>query len=207
MRRSVLHWICVLALVSFATGCGDESTAAGGSGGTGGEVASEIAQARAATERYKSLENAIEDGYVPNSRPCLAYQGWRYSNDAYVLPALSGTLDIEKPVTLVYDREVDGEMTLMAVEYIAPGEGDAPVIFGHEMDGTFCLEGLPPLYVVFVWLWRDNPCGMFELGNWAVGPDVCVVDGMDLQVPPPVYCETNLPPPPPEQQCPPAESP
>jgi len=201
MGRSVLYWVCVFALIALPVGgCSDESSGGGsaGNGGSGSEVASDIDKAREATERYKSLQNAIEDGYGPNTTvPCIAHNGWRYSNLGYVLAALAAPPDIEKPVNLVYQREEDGEMILMAVEYIASGEGAAPVIFGHEMDGTFCIPNLPPLYALHVWLWKDNPDGMFEHVNSTVPADVCVTDEGDFGVPAPPYCATGLPPTPP----------
>ena len=211
MKHSVSHWVCLFALVALpVVGCGDENTAAGGSsgtggsagaggGGTGGEVAADIAKARAATERYKSLENAIDDGYEESGiLPCVAHNGWRFANFAHFVLAQVNPPDIEKPVNLVYDRQQDGSFTLVAVEYVTSGTSEAPTLFGQKMDGLICLPNdFPPSYALHVWLWKDNPDGMFQHYNSTVSADVCVADGEDRGVPFPPYCETGIPPAPP----------
>ncbi|HKZ67364.1 MAG TPA: hypothetical protein VJ111_13450, partial [Chitinophagaceae bacterium] len=72
----------------------------------------ELQQARAATARYRNINNAIKDGYsdimvdVPN-------MGHHFMNTGLV----DGTFDIRKPEILVYNKDEDGIQQLVAVEY------------------------------------------------------------------------------------------
>src|SRR5688572_9695289 len=81
------------------------------------QTAWELQQARAATARYRNIKNAVKDGYediavvVPN-------MGFHYLKSTLV----DGEFDFRKPEILVYNRDHDGNIELVAVEYAVPIE-------------------------------------------------------------------------------------
>lgn len=98
-------------------------------------------------------------------------------------PRVSGTgthTDFRKPGILIYEPQADGSMTLVAVEnlvfkkaWAAAGNAGAPSFRGRSYDS---MEDDPetavdeahmfePHYDLHIWLWRDNPRGMFAQFN------------------------------------------
>jgi hypothetical protein len=84
-------------------------------------------------------------------------------------------LDPAKPQVLIYEPAGD-KLRLVAAEWFVPAEltgGKAPSIFGQELGGP--MEGHRPLmpeglhhYDLHVWLWKNNPGGVFSPTNPAV---------------------------------------
>ena len=80
-----------------------------------------------------------------------------------------GVLDATLPEILVYEPQKNGQMRLVAVEYIVIAEAwDAanatpPALSGQvfHYSGSPNRYGLPPFYALHVWAWKDNPHGMF----------------------------------------------
>ena len=128
---------------------------------------------------------AVRDGYF-SLLGCIAYpkgasegsmkyvaggMGVHFLNPANVGPAL----DPAKPQVLIYEPQGDA-LRLVAAEWFMPVQlaGDkAPAIFGRTLDGP--MEGHKPLmptelhhYDMHVWLWKDNPAGMYSPTNPAV---------------------------------------
>ena len=78
-------------------------------------------------------------------------------------------VDVLKPEGLVYAPGADGGLKLVAVEYVVPGlasnppgVGEAPILFGMEMQILVPAVGF---YTRHVWLWGHNPSGMFAHWN------------------------------------------
>ena len=88
----------------------------------------------------------------------------------------NGQLDPTKPQALIYEPQPNGQMKLVAVEFIIlasalPADA-APQVEGHLMqyiDGPSTARpdaapnryGLPPFFELHVWAWKDNPQGPF----------------------------------------------
>jgi hypothetical protein len=128
-----------------------------------------MARIRAATARYQNVDVARAEGYVDDGFGCIADpalggMGWHLINDALHADAETDPL---RPDLLVYEPGADGKLKLVALEYevfqadwVAAGHTGAPTLLGQ----TFPLvdfPGLPLLYGLHVWLWRENPSGMF----------------------------------------------
>jgi hypothetical protein len=118
-----------------------------------------LAEIRGATARYHRVEVAVGDGYVQVS-PCVASpaggMGYHFRNMAYV----DGTVDPSRPEMLLYEPQQNGELRLVGVEFVVPpglwqGE-DRPYLgeqrFGMDPFGNYALH---------VWVWRNNPSGMY----------------------------------------------
>jgi len=145
----------------------------------------ELSAARAGLERYRDPVMAVHDGYL-STLGCVEYrQGLTEGAMQYVAggmgvhflnPQLIGpTLDPARPQVLIYEP-VGDSLRLVAAEWFVPvpvaGE-QRPAIFGHELEGP--MEGHAPImpeglhhYDLHVWLWKDNPAGVFSPTNPAV---------------------------------------
>jgi hypothetical protein len=127
---------------------------------------------RAATARFHSVVAANRAGYFDPGLPCFDKAGVGGMGLHLINFTLAnGTLIPTKPQSLVY--EVDGdELELVAVEYLVPYGGQAPVLFGQ----TFHQAHLPtgealPFWALHLWIWRANPLGIFADYNPEV--DMC----------------------------------
>ena len=87
-------------------------------------------------------------------------------------------LDPAKPQVLIYEP-VGDKLVLTAAEWFVPvavAGGTAPSIFGQTLAGP--MDGHEPImpaslrhYDLHVWLWKDNPRGVFTSTNAAVKCD------------------------------------
>ncbi len=127
---------------------------------------------RAATATYHQLDVARAAGYrlVPGldycfNNPSVGGMGYHYIN--------TGILDLNvdplQPEALVYTPGPNGSLQLGAVEYLIPialwdeahPQGPAPTILGRTMERDVA-DGV---YEQHVWLWQENPLGIFEDWN------------------------------------------
>ena len=83
-------------------------------------------------------------------------------------------LDSTKPQVLLYEP-VGDKLVLTGAEWFVPTElaKTPPTILGHQLMGP--MEGHAPImpaelhhWDLHVWLWKDNPNGMFSATNSAV---------------------------------------
>jgi hypothetical protein len=143
-----------------------------------------VEAARAATERYRERAVAIGDGFRMLG-PDFPGMGEHWIHPGRML---EGTLDVTRPQGLSY-AIVDGRPALLGVIYarpLAPGEAapDFPVPGQHWHDHVGAIDeesillnhapsagattpGLR-LAMLHVWVWLENPDGVFASDNWAV---------------------------------------
>jgi hypothetical protein len=143
--------------------------------GAGASTPDDLQAAKAATAKYRSIKQAKRDGYVPDS-PCIASpdgaMGIHYVNPELASDAV---VDPERPEMLVYLPDEDGKLKLVAVEYFVAAADqnppidnfDTPHLFGRAFDGPMEGHGpgMPYHYDLHVWLWADNPSGLFAPFN------------------------------------------
>ncbi len=122
----------------------------------------ELQQARAATARYRNIENAKKDGYS-NINVDVPNMGHHFMNTSLI----DGTFDIRKPAILVYNGLDTGNPELVAVEYAVPLTDPLPEGFTGSADVWKGDSGFP-FWLVHAWVWKFNPDGAF---NWT-NPDV-----------------------------------
>jgi hypothetical protein len=121
-----------------------------------------MARARAATAIYHNVERAIADGYERASE-FESGEGYHYLNFALV----DDNFEIERPEALLYTVGPDGQLRLAAVEYLVPlaDSEEAPEGFAGDEDlWREDSEGFA-LWELNVWLWLNNPDGMFAARN------------------------------------------
>lgn len=145
----------------------------------------DLEKARAALDKYQDPILAVHDGYF-STVACLAFPKAGGMGEMsypaggmgihFLNPALIGTpLESTKPQVLIYEPQGD-KLKLVAAEWFVPVSPDtkkAPVFFGQTFNGP--MEGHHPImpeslhhWDLHVWLWKNNPAGMFIPTN----PDV-----------------------------------
>jgi hypothetical protein len=123
-------------------------------------LGAQLAAVRAATAKYHQVEEAIADGYVET--PCVSDEDGGMGHH-YVNFGLLGSLDALTPQALLYETMKNGRKRLGGVEYIALGspEDEPPMLFGQE----FHWNPHQGFWALHVWMWRNNPSGMFADWN------------------------------------------
>src|SRR5262245_45224093 len=123
----------------------------------------ELAQARRATARYHTVEEAEADGYV-SINFCEPGEGCHWLKPSLV----DAIFEVDHPEILLYAPDDNGRLRLVAVEYIAPiaflPSGPPDGFSGNEDLWREDTEGAG-LWESTVWLWLNNPNGMFEQHN------------------------------------------
>jgi hypothetical protein len=148
------------------------------------KLSADMQQVRAGLEKYQDPIVAVRDGYF-STVACVEYQKGAAGHMQYTpggmgvhflnLQTIGPKLDPAKPQVLIYEP-VGDRLQLAAAEWFMPTEvaaGVRPTIFGQELQGP--MEGHEPLqpkglhhYDLHVWLWKENPAGMFSPTNPAV---------------------------------------
>ena len=190
-RRFITRGVMIFSVtILLGTGLllvkGSVATRASSSSGDCDEQCQQdLALARAATAQYHQESRGLDDGFFADAEcvevPGLGGMGIHYANpsrtnDLFVDPA--------SPEILLYEPQANGERHLVAVEYFAPvivngapwfGPGPppngqynaAPVLFGQTFNGPMPGHNafMPWHYDLHVWIWRNNPAGMFAQFN------------------------------------------
>ncbi|NJC95672.1 MAG: hypothetical protein C3F07_10795 [Anaerolineales bacterium] len=129
-----------------------------------------LAELRDATAQYHRPQVAQTAGYDLVSgldhcfnNPGVGAMGYHYIN----LSLLDTTVDFLQPEAMVYTPGPNGVLQLGAIEYIVPAaawdaeHSELPQVIGQE----FHLNSSLGVYVLHIWVWKNNPSGMFEDWN------------------------------------------
>ena len=144
----------------------------------GGSRADNLQRAKAATARYHSFKQATKHGYSVAGEPCVAAggphspaMGIHAGNESLLAdPAI----DPRRPELLLYIPDKHGKLRLVGVEYWKADadqnlatSGDRPSLFGQPFDGPMPGHNptMPVHYDLHVWLWDNNPLGVFAQVN------------------------------------------
>ena len=105
-------------------------------------------------------------GYTDRITPCWYHrtdggQGYHYAKPALI----DGNLSVLEPELAMYEPLPDGKLQFLAVEYIVPFKAwtqpEPPVLLGQ----TFMRNEKLELYVLHVWLGKENPSGLYASWN------------------------------------------
>ena len=148
-------------------------------------MSADLAATKAALAKYSDPLAAIKDGYF-STLACIDFPKGAVDGPVEYPPGAMGVhflnpgnigpkLDPSKPQVLIYEP-VGDKLVLSAAEWFMPAEiagGAAPSIFGQTLAGP--MDGHEPImpaslrhYDLHVWLWKDNPRGMFTSTNAAM---------------------------------------
>jgi hypothetical protein len=122
-----------------------------------------------ATARYHSTKQAERDSYQVASHCVVSSEGagamgYHWSKQSIIDPVFNPL----QPEALLYEPDQNGNLKLVAIEYIVIDIGQPRPHFG---DYPFDIGGTPvpvPHWSLHVWLWKNNPAGLFTPYN----PDV-----------------------------------
>jgi hypothetical protein len=171
----------LLVLVALVTACSDSAVTTArirppkavdnAVAAVGPSVSQDLATLRSVTAAFHDFHVAARSGWSAQITPCMVDpagaggMGFHYGNTALI----DGSVQVDKPQLLLYEPEKNGDLRLVAVEYIVPyvfhsRESEPPVLFGQafQRNDVFQLWGL------HAWVWKENPSGMFANWNPAV---------------------------------------
>ncbi|MGH7560750.1 MAG: hypothetical protein ACRENB_07005 [Gemmatimonadales bacterium] len=138
--------------------------------GFGPEVREGFTRVRAATAGFVSLDSAVAVGYARDVPRCFVDEhhgamGFHHINRAWV----DAKVEVEKPEILLFERHPGGRYVLNGVEYIIPfrvwpKDSTPPTIMGQTLKQEHQLN----LWYLHMWIWTDNPSGLFADWNPSV---------------------------------------
>ena len=167
------------ALAALALGGGMIGSASAGQ--------TDLQKAKAATAQFHDLTVAGDAGFGPfpagvplhsciSSLDNTGAMGFHWLNPAN----LNTDLDPTTPQVLVYAPDRHGKLKLAALEYVIfqsawfehHAANTMPSLFGQDfMPNNGTRFQLPPFFALHVWLFQDNPAGMFMPFNPNVSCD------------------------------------
>jgi hypothetical protein len=142
----------------------------------------ELDALRQSLAKYQDYQVAVRDLYL-STVGCVHYNGEKkegymdYPKGAMGIhfvnvTTIGPTVDPKRPNVLIYEP-VGNKLRLVGLEWLVPlgsGVTERPTLFGQPFNGP--MEGHMPLipqefthYDLHVWLFKDNPLGMFVPTN------------------------------------------
>jgi hypothetical protein len=133
-----------------------------------------LAELRQVTARFQNFNDAVAAGYSTKVTPCWAHHsagamGYHYGN----MSLFDANAELLAPEVVMYEPLAGGKMKLVGMEYIVPI--DAWTNAGHDINNPndrpellgqkFTQHSSLPIYKLHIWLWRENPEGIFKDWN------------------------------------------
>lgn len=123
---------------------------------------------RSLTRSYQTLTQAKAAGYNVKVTDCMSDtqggMGYHFGNAAFI----DGKVEELKPEVVMYEPASDGELKIVGVEYVVPFDQwtapNPPQLFGR----AFARNEMFKVWALHMWIWRDNPDGLFASWNPAV---------------------------------------
>ena len=116
-----------------------------------------------ATYAYADFSAAQAAGYTEKLTDCMADasggMGYHYGKVANI----DGEARLLEPEILMYEPQADGSLKFVGIEFVVPLSASAtpPSLFGLQFHRNEAFQ----LWVLHVWMYRDNPSGMFTDWN------------------------------------------
>jgi hypothetical protein len=182
-RRQAPRWLVLagLAILALTVSVIPATASSGGQ--------SNLAGARQATAKFHDLDDANAAGYSvkvadKDGITCIASptaadgaMGVHYLDPTLVPelfePTAASEVDAATPELLVYGPGPNGQLRLVALEYLAiKASWDAqhsgpPTLFDQPFNETSAINryGLPAFYSLHAWIWDPNPTDLFAPYN------------------------------------------
>jgi hypothetical protein len=136
--------------------------------------AAQLAELQKVTARFHQIEAAADAGYVAQITPCWTHHsagamGYHFGDTSL----FDATVDLLRPEVVIYEPQSGGHMRLVGMEYIVPlaaweaaghdldNRADVPTLLGQ----SYTRHSFLPIFKLHIWLWRQNPSGMFADWN------------------------------------------
>ena len=120
----------------------------------------ELQQAKIATAKYNNFDNAINDGYQ-DINVIVPEMGHHYLK----MENLDDKFEYNNPEILVYNKEENGRMKLVAVEYAVPISLSPNPPQGYTGNNDVWAVYQGALWTLHAWIWEYNPAGVFNPTN------------------------------------------
>ncbi len=162
--------MCILRLGLLSSLAAAAPLLAAGAGASDSAPSTLVQIVREATQRFADVNAATAAGYAPAfgcvTGPDDGAMGVHYINGALVS---GGEINAKEPQALIYEPEgkamrlVGVEFITLADNWLAAHQQNPPILEGQLLQyiGTPNRYGLPGLFELHVWAWRDNPLGAF----------------------------------------------
>lgn len=115
------------------------------------------------TVAYTDFARAQAAGYTERLTGCMSDasggMGYHYGKVANI----DGNARLLEPEILMYEPQPDGSLKFVGIEFVVPLSASAtpPSLFGLQYHRNEAFQ----LWVLHVWLYKDNPSGMFTDWN------------------------------------------
>jgi hypothetical protein len=128
---------------------------------------------RAATARFRNVDTALAEGYVPNGGCVSGPEQGAMGVHLAKFSLFDAVLDVNSPEVLVYEPR-QGGLHLVAAEYVTPAAAwnaahpeATPQLNGHllHFNNGPNRYGPDAFYELHVWAWRLNTSGPFADWN------------------------------------------
>jgi hypothetical protein len=176
--------IAALLLVGSFSAAHAQVTQSGAPKGTASKLTAALTGVRTALDKYRDPIAAVRDGFY-SSVSCIDFPKGAADGPVTYKPGAMGVhflnmgnvgpkLDPAKPQVLIY-KPVGDKLQLVAAEWFMPAGlvkngAPHPKMFDQVMQGP--MPGHEPImpaelvhYDLHVWLWEENPGGVFEPTN------------------------------------------
>lgn len=146
-------------LAGVLAGCGDTPTRPD----VTPEQQRDLDALRGATVAYTDFSRAQAAGYSERLTDCMSDatggMGYHYGKPAFI----DGEARLLEPEILMYEPQANGTLQLVGIEYVVPlsATPTPPSLFGLEFHRNEAFQ----LWVLHVWLYKDNPSGIFTDWN------------------------------------------
>src|SRR6478672_9463849 len=183
-RRSATVIAGLLLVGTLSAGAGAQVQQAGAVRATAPKLTAALAGVRAGLDKYRDPLAAVRDGFY-SSVSCIDFPKGALDGAVTYKPGAMGVhfinmgnvgpkLDPAKPQVLIY-KPVGDKLQLVAAEWFMPAAlvkdgAPKPKMFDQVMQGP--MPGHEPImpaelrhYDLHVWLWEENPGGVFEATN------------------------------------------
>ena len=177
------HSLLALAGAALLFGCTSEPitteaarvlTNTANTQGLGASVEKDLATLRRVTAPFHQFDVAQAANWSAKITSCMTDpggaggMGFHYGN----VNLIDGSVSPDKPELLLYEPDKNGNLSLVAVEYIIPyafhpRAADAPRLF----DQPFIRNDVFQLWGLHAWVWKNNPSGIFADWNPNVNCD------------------------------------
>ena len=133
-------------------------------------VRRDVGRVRRATAAFRELDSAVAAGYPHDVARCLQDASQGVMGYHHMRRDLADArIEVDHPEILLYTRTATGEHQLNGVEYIVPyaahpRDAAPPRVMGQALRASDPLQ----LWYLHVWVWTDNPNGLFADWNPAV---------------------------------------
>jgi hypothetical protein len=167
-------WLAACSAPGGVTGGAEYARPAAVIGGERAQDPQALAELRKVTARFQNFDDAVAAGYSTKVTPCWAHHssgamGYHYGN----MSLFDARAELLAPEVVMYEPQKGGKMKLVGMEYIVPIDAwkaaghsttdpnDRPELLGQK----FTQHSSLPIYKLHIWLWRENPEGMFKDWN------------------------------------------